>query len=718
MYLNVFAVPVFIAAAITVSLIFAIRHYKSVSGVNAFIISLLSAVIYAVFYAFEISSDNAEIAWLFYRLEYLGIPFIPAFYLIFALGYTGNRNVLNVPVIFAILILPVTTTLVVFTNSYHEMFLTNWNLNHNGWYVASGFVPGFWYWIFQAYSIAAFMISAILFFGMWRNSAPVFRNHILIILYGSLIPFVVYLAYLLKLFPWGLDPIPFTNAFIALAIYYGLARYNLFGLAPLARNLLFDNIPDVVVVLNHESRIVDCNAQAKKLLKLTTQDIGKNVHSAFESFPSLVTAISPLRPGSSDELDLVIDDNLMEFQCSVTGINDTKDARIGSMLILHDITRRKMVERMQRETEEKFRLIVENAPLGVIYYDQDGIIKICNDQFVKIIGSSRAKLVGLDMFQLPDKRVTQILKAALAGEKAGFEGYYQSTTAEKTTAIRVIFDAIYDQAGTVRGGIGIIEDITDRIAAEEKIKSKNQELEQLMIEKDRFFSIIAHDLRSPFNAFLGFTELMTDDSFELTLDEMKSYAKDIRSSALLLFDLLENLLEWSRLQRSNVFIEKMDYPLIRIVTQSIDSLTETARKKEISITVDFDRSLTIFVDEKMIQSVFRNLLSNAIKFSFRGGIVTINASKTDHDTVLVQISDTGTGIKPEVIPKLFRIDESVSTAGTEGEPSTGLGLILCKEFLMKNGGSIRVESKPGFGTTFSFTLPLAEKNPQNSIHLT
>lgn len=710
MYVNVFAVPVLIAAAITVSLIFAIRHYRSVAGVKAFMVSLVASVVYSIFYALEISSTNPEIAWFFYRLEYLGIPLIPAFYLIFSLGYTGNRNILNIPVIFAILILPVTTTLLVFTNSYHEMFLTSWNLSHNGWFVAAGFVPAFWYWIFQAWSIAAFLVSAVLFFVMWRNSAPVFRNQILIILFGSLIPFVVYLAYLLRLFPWGLDPIPFTNAFIAIAVYYGLARYNLFGLAPLARNLLFDKIPDIVVVMDQKPRIVDCNVQAMKMLKITTQDIGKNVVSALEDLPGLLAAIRTIQPGNPEELSLTINDSPMEFQCSVTDIHNAKGSRLGSMMIMHDITRRKMVERMQRETEEKFRLIVENAPLGVIYYDQNGVIRICNDQFVKIIGSSREKLIGLNMFQLPDKRVSQILTTALAGEKAGFEGFYKSTTADKTTPVRVLFEAIFNEEGQVTGGIGIIEDITERMATEEKIKSKNQQLEQMILEKDRFFSIIAHDLRSPFNAFLGFSELMTDDSFELTLDEMKGYAKDIRNSALLLFDLLENLLEWSRLQRSNVFMEKMDYPLIRIVTQSIDSLNENARKKEINLNIDFDRSLTVFVDEKMIQSVFRNLLSNAIKFTFRGGNVFIKASKKASDMVLVEISDTGIGIKPEVIPKLFRIDESVNTTGTEAEPSTGLGLILCKEFLDKNGGSIWVNSEAGVGTTFSFTLPVKEIN--------
>jgi signal transduction histidine kinase len=236
------------------------------------------------------------------------------------------------------------------------------------------------------------------------------------------------------------------------------------------------------------------------------------------------------------------------------------------------------------------------------------------------------------------------------------------------------------------------------------ISDKNKKLADANTEKDRFFSIIAHDLRSPFNAFLGFTELMTDESFELTKEEMKSYAHEIRKSALLLFGLLENLLEWSRLQRNAIQIEKQHYPLKRIITMSLDALRENASKKQISIFVNVEEDMTVHVDDKMIQSVFRNLISNAIKFTPRGGKVSISARKKTNATEII-VSDTGVGITPEIMEKLFRIDHTVSTSGTEGEPSTGLGLILCREFIERHQGEIWAESSPGKGSAFHFTIP-------------
>jgi signal transduction histidine kinase len=235
------------------------------------------------------------------------------------------------------------------------------------------------------------------------------------------------------------------------------------------------------------------------------------------------------------------------------------------------------------------------------------------------------------------------------------------------------------------------------------ISEKNEKLASANADKDRFFSIIAHDLRSPFNAFLGFTELMTNETYNLTKEEMKNYAQEIRKSALLLFDLLENLLEWSRLQRNLIALNKQEYPLIRLVEMSLNALTENAQKKEISIAVDFDKQLTVLADDKMMQSVFRNLISNAIKFTNRGGSVKITAQRKVSE-IIVAVSDTGIGIKPENVAKLFKIDQTISAYGTEGEPSSGLGLILCREFIEKHEGKIWVESEVRIGSTFYFSL--------------
>jgi PAS domain S-box-containing protein len=705
MYLNIYAIPVFLVVLITVAFVFALQKYRSTPGVKWLILSQTAGIVYSFFYVLEISSTQIDLVWIFYQLEYLGIPFIPAFFLFFAMNYSGEKERLTLPIKMLLLAIPAVTMLMVYTNTYHHWFLTEKNLSDNGFFIALRFKPGIWYWVHQGYAIFSFLISFLYLLRIWIGAAPIFKKHTGIILLGSFIPFLVYISYLLNLFPWGLDPVPFSVVAMAIACYYGVSMHNLFNLAPLARNLIFDKLPDAILVFDHQNRIIDCNDPARQLFGIRRTEIGRNAVDILSDHPIILDSLTATEPDTNFDYVLTAKNQEIVMYCTMLPLYSKPKSNPGRILILHDITKRRKAEKERFESEEKFRLIVENAPLGVIYFDKEGIIRICNDEFVRIIGSSRDKLIGLDMKKLPDERVVEILKRALSGENASLEGYYKSITAVKTTPVKVQFEGITSDTGEVTGGIGIVDDITERIEAQEKIKAKNVELERLNVEKDRFFSIIAHDLRSPFNAFLGFTELMTDENFELSIEEMKSYAHDIRKSALLLFDLLENLLEWSRMQRLVTADEKFNYPLIRIVIQSVESLQENADKKEISIHIEFDENLTVNVAEKMIQSVFRNLISNAIKFTYRGGKVTIKAKETDDDMVEVTVTDTGVGINPKDVQKLFRIDQTHSTAGTEGEPSTGLGLILCREFIEKHGGKIWVESQVGMGSTFSFTLP-------------
>jgi len=706
---NIFAFIVVMSALITASLIIALWSYRKIPGIGYFILVLVAGTVYSVFYALEVASFQFSYIWFFYRLEYLGIPYIPAFYLFFVISYSGQKHKLSIPFRISVLMVPVITTLMVITNDCHHFFLTDSMIYHNGFFHAFAFSPGIWYCIHQIYTILVFLLSFIILFRMWLRSSQVFRLQTGIILICTLIPFVVYLAYLLKVFPWGLDPVPFSSALMAAVVYIGLSQYNLFSMAPMARNLLFDKLPDSVLVFDLQNRLVDLNNAAKQLFGITSKDVGKNLEVLFLHYPEVIHVIQTNSLNHQFEFQILQNDTPRNFSITSSQLIDYHGNELGKMVIVHDITERRLAEKRRRESEERFRLIVENAPLGVIYFDKEGIIRICNDELVRIIGSSREKLIGLNMMKLPDQHIVSSLKTALEGNKAKMEGIYKSVTADKTTPVRVIFETIVSDSGEVTGGIGVVEDITDRLEAEEKIRTKNIELERTNAEKDRFFSIIAHDLRSPFNAFLGFTELMTDESFELTMDEMRSYAREIRKSALLLFGLLENLLEWSRLQRKELFFEKYNYPLIRLVNQSVETLAENAAKKEIRIINNVHPDIQVLVDEKMIQSVFRNLISNAIKFTYRGGKVTIEANANADNMIEVQVTDTGVGIKSSEIEKLFRIDEDYSTCGTEGEPSTGLGLILCREFVEKHGGKIWVNSQQGIGSTFYFTLP-AKKN--------
>jgi PAS domain S-box-containing protein len=251
---------------------------------------------------------------------------------------------------------------------------------------------------------------------------------------------------------------------------------------------------------------------------------------------------------------------------------------------------------------------------------------------------------------------------------------------------------------------GLIVDITERMRDEAEIKLKNEELTNLNATKDKFFSIIAHDLKSPFNSIIGFSSLLSRQLQEKDFAAIERYAGIIQNSSLQAMDLLMNLLEWSRSQTGRIVFTPENIDLSVLINQTIELFYGSAQHKSITIYSEIALTRSLSADKAMINTILRNLISNAIKFTKTGGEIIVSAWQMSND-VVVSVSDNGVGMDEESIAKLFRIDQNHSTLGTEKEKGTGLGLLLCSEFVEKHSGRIWVESTPGKGSKFSFTIP-------------
>lgn len=267
----------------------------------------------------------------------------------------------------------------------------------------------------------------------------------------------------------------------------------------------------------------------------------------------------------------------------------------------------------------------------------------------------------------------------------------------------------WNNEGKVIRMSGTHTDITDRKLAEEQIKHKNEELLKLNAEKDKFFSIIAHDLRNPFNAFLGFTEMLVEDLPELKLNQILEMAEMMQKSAKNLFSLLNNLLEWSQIQHGSIPFNPAAIHLRSMADESLALAFDAAKNKDIELVCDIPVQIEVFADSHLLETVIRNLVSNALKFTPKGGKVSLSA-KTDGDkNIEISFKDTGIGMNQSMVENLFRLDVKTNRLGTNGELSTGLGLLLCKEFIEKHGGKIWVESEVGKGSTFYFTIPFKDE---------
>ena len=346
--------------------------------------------------------------------------------------------------------------------------------------------------------------------------------------------------------------------------------------------------------------------------------------------------------------------------------------------------------------------------------------------FETLIAQSGEGALRQVKFARPDLILLDVMMPGIDG----FETCRRLKEDESTRDIPVIFmtaltEVVDKVAGFEVGGVDYItkpfqhEDVLARIKTHLTIRSlqqqlqqqnalleeKNQELKEVNTGKDKFFSIIAHDLKSPFSALLGLTRAITKDGIEFSQEEIKEVMGHLQSSTENLYTLLENLLSWSRLQSGRIEYRPWHVKLADIVNQNLALFELNARQKQIALSGSINEELSVYIDKDMIDTVIRNLVSNALKFTHTGGRIDLSARQKG-DFVEVAVSDSGTGISEEDLPKLFRIDVKYKNSGTAGEEGTGLGLILCKDLIEKHGGGIRVESEVGEGSVFRFTLPV------------
>jgi signal transduction histidine kinase len=243
-----------------------------------------------------------------------------------------------------------------------------------------------------------------------------------------------------------------------------------------------------------------------------------------------------------------------------------------------------------------------------------------------------------------------------------------------------------------------------KIILEKSVEMKTSELRELNVSKDKFFSIIAHDLKNPFSSIIGMSEILKEEIRSGDTALMENYAGMLNTSAVQTYRLLENLLEWANSQRGKISFTLEQINLSQLFNEEFNVLNEQASAKNIELKSSFANDLIISADKNMIRTILRNLISNAIKFTNKNGQVEVKAFVNDRN-VEISVSDTGIGMTKETMAKLFRLDANLTTRGTENEKGTGLGLFLCKEFVEKHGGKISVESESGKGSTFRFNIP-------------
>jgi len=383
--------------------------------------------------------------------------------------------------------------------------------------------------------------------------------------------------------------------------------------------------------------------------------------------------------------------------------------------IIHDITDRKKAVQALTESEERYSSLVSHIP-GATYrclIDEHWTMLFISDNMNKIIGFPASDFIKshvrtyASICHPEDIKKTNKIVMNAVNKKESYSIEYRIKRADGEYCwILEKGRGVFNDKGEYIYLDGIILDNNKRKQMEKELKDSEIQLRELNTTKDKFFSIIAHDLKSPFNGLLGFSSILLENHKEYDDNKREGMIKLVNDSATSTFKLLENLLTWSRTQLNIVTFVPKELQFKIVLFETISNLKASANQKGIKLIETISDDEVISTDKDLIDSVLRNLISNAIKFTKRNGTVIIEAVKQDkNNSIKISVTDTGVGIPKDKIDDLFRLDKNTSTQGTDNETGTGLGLIICKEFVEKLGGKIWVESEVGKGSTFSFTIP-------------
>lgn len=366
MYFNIYSIPLFVSCCIVCILLYYIKGYKTTPGAKYFSLLLISIAIYSFFYALEISATEIDTILTFYKMEYIGISTLPLLFLLFAMSYSGKKNRLLTPLVSPLFVIPIITLSLVFTTEHHNLFNRNMHLDYSVLFPALDFDPGIWYWVHFSYSVICIIFGLIFLFGMLQGTLPVFRKQIFIVIFGSFIPFLTLLVRTAGITPWNIDISPFSLTLSAMIIFIGFTRYKLFNLVPLARSMLFENIPDSIIVFDREQRIVDFNNSALKNHYIKTNDVGIHVSELSKPWCDILNMEPDARQRTSIETKEEIAGSAFWFNIAFLLLHDNHGNTMGQMVTIRNITERKYAEEELRKTTERANSMAAKAEMANI----------------------------------------------------------------------------------------------------------------------------------------------------------------------------------------------------------------------------------------------------------------------------------------------------------------------------------------------------------------
>lgn len=476
---------------------------------------------------------------------------------------------------------------------------------------------------------------------------------------------------------------------------------------------IFEKNSSAILLIETDKTISMCNDAYCEMTGYAREEVvGKSWTQLIpESELERLTSYNTLRLQNSPD----IPDNY-EFMF----VKKNGDVRVGLMSVFYDrlineivtsitdITERKQMELSLEESREKYRKLFELHGEGFGVVDKDERFILTNPAADRIMGVPVGTLIGRRIDEFVSNNTFDLVKKQTAirreGNQTTYELEFNRADGEKRVML-ITASPTFNAKGEFESTLGIFLDITDRKHIENTLKKNETELKALNNTKDKLFSIIAHDLRGPVGTSADLLEVLIENYENFNSDEQLKMLDILKNSAKSTFNLLETLLNWAIIQTGNLVFKPELFNLTKCIDNTVKNLVPAALTKNITLQFKTDKDIFSYADQNMIQTVLRNLIGNAVKYTYRGGSIEVKVINQGNRTE-ISITDNGMGMDEKTKQNLFAQSIPSSKYGTENEKGTGLGLILCKEFIDKHGGHITVESEPGIGSSFVIDIPM------------
>ena len=740
-----YVIPEVISVAVAIWLIITLWRRRSAPGAVPFILLLLGLVVWSLGYALELGSVGLPTVLFWDNVAWLGKLLMPPIWFVFALQYTGRGRWLTRRRVVFLAIVQFVNLLLIWTNGMHGLIYSSSRLDSSAPFSALVFTHNVGYWAIVVYNYLFLLLGTLLiglFIRTLMRSASLYRGQVGALLICVLAPWAANI-----LFNFGLGPVPHfdltASAFTitALAIAWSLFRFRMLDLVPVAHSAVIESMSDAMIVLDQHHRITDLNPAAQRLFGHPLSElVGQPAAQVFSTWPDLVERFRGVTE-AHEEIILGEGETLRSFDLRLSSLSHQRGSLTGHLIVLRDITEQKQaMEALERAREEQAVSAHENAqlyqeankqkqyfeslmnfcPIAVVTLDVDNHAVACNPVFERLFGYSQAEILGRyvpALISSPEYRAEGSSNASRAQQGEVTHSVSRRKRKDGTLVDVEIIAAPMLAAGRQVGIYGMFIDITERKQAMEGLEQARVAAEAANQAKSAFLAMMSHEIRSPMNAIIGMTGLLLDTDLS---PEQHDYAETVRASSDALLTIINDILDFSKIEAGRLDLEQQAFDLRDCVESALDLVATRATEKGLDLAYRLDEPVpaAVYGDVTRLRQILVNLLSNAVKFTEQGEVVlSVEAGRTDEDgrrnghepipacsEVHFTVRDTGIGISEEEMARLFQSFRQVDTSTTRRYGGTGLGLAISKRLAELMGGTMWVESQPGIGSTFHFTI--------------